>query len=151
MRIWGFSEKQEIYGENMKVLLINFSNRDFGNCGTIANFVKDNLNDKVIIKSFSNMKVSSCGSCKCECFEENLKCPFVEDDVYELYKHICDSGLVYFIVPNYCDYPCSNFFKFNERSLCFFSGKKEMLDKYESISKRFIVISNGEKENFKFY
>ena len=61
MRIWGFSEKQEIYAENIKVLLINFSNRDFGNCGTIANFVKDNLNDKVIIKSFSNMKVSSCG------------------------------------------------------------------------------------------
>ena len=30
----------------------------------------------------------------------------------------------------------------------FFSVQKEMLDKYESINKRFIVISNGEKENF---
>ena len=39
---------------------------------------------------------------------------------------ITDSDLSYFIVPNYCDYPCANFFIFNERSQCFFQHHPEL-------------------------
>lgn len=132
----------------MKILLINFSSRKLGNCNSITKFIEDNLKDEIKSISFSSLSIKSCGDCNYECFNKRLDCPFISDDVYELYEEICKSDLVYFIIPNYCDYPCSNFFKFNERSLCYFSGMSNLLEKYESINKRYIVISNTEKDNF---
>lgn len=94
----------------MKILLINFSSRKFGNCNSITKFIRDNLKDEIKIKSFASLSIKSCGDCNYECFNKRSDCPFISDDAYELYEEICKSDLVYFIIPNYCDYPCSNFF-----------------------------------------
>ena len=61
---------------------------------------------------------------------------------------ITNSTLTYFIVPNYCDYPCANFFIFNERSLCYFQNKEELLNAYERVPKKVIVVSNTNREHF---
>lgn len=67
---------------------------------------------------------------------------------YQLIDTICKSEMAIFVVPNYCDYPCSNFFTFNERSLCCFNGNPELLDRYLSIPKKFLVVSNSQSEHF---
>lgn len=54
-----------------------------------------------------------------------------------------------FVIPNYCDYPCANYFIFNERSQCFFQGKPERLDAFLRVRKKFIVVSNTNQENFR--
>ena len=61
---------------------------------------------------------------------------------------IMHSEMTYFILPNYCDYPCANYFAFNERSQCFFQGKPELLDAYLKVPKRSIVVSNTNSEHF---
>ena len=50
------------------------------------------------------------------------------------------SEMVYFELPNYCDYPCANYFIFNECSQCFFQRKPDLLEAYLTIPKRSIVI-----------
>lgn len=71
------------------------------------------------------------------------------DPEYGLMELICAQNLVYFIVPNYCDYPCANYFIFNERSQCFFQKNPEKSDLFDRIPKRFLVVSNTNTENFK--
>ena len=65
-----------------------------------------------------------------------------------LLETITQSDVAYFILPNYCDYPCANYFIFNERSQCYFQGRPEMLDAYLRVPKRCIVLSNTNEENF---
>ena len=59
------------------------------------------------------------------------------------------SALTYFVMPNYSDYSCANFFIFNERSQCYFQDKTDLLNVYESVFKRVIVVSNTNEENFR--
>jgi hypothetical protein len=66
-----------------------------------------------------------------------------------LLDEIVHSDLTYFILPNYCDYPCANFFVFNERSQCYFQGRPELLEAYEKVPKRAVVVSNTNEENFR--
>ena len=65
-----------------------------------------------------------------------------------MYDKITLSDLTYFIVPNYCDYPNANYFIFNERSQCYFQHHEQLLDRYLSVKKRFIVVSNTQTQNF---
>ena len=58
------------------------------------------------------------------------------------------SDMVYFVLPNYCDYPCANYFIFNERSQCFFQGREDLLEAYLKVPKRSIVISSTNQDNF---
>ena len=81
-------------------------------------------------------------------FSARENCPFFEDKEYEILEAIVHSEMAYFVLPNYCDYPCANYFVFNERSQCFFQGKPDLLEAYLKIPKRSIVISNTNKENF---
>ncbi len=60
---------------------------------------------------------------------------------------IVRSEITYFIVPNYCDYPCSNYYVFNERSQCYFQGKPALLDDYLKVPKRSIVVSNTNEDS----
>ena len=62
--------------------------------------------------------------------------------------NICQADLAYFIVPNYCGYPCANYFAFNERTVGYFNLKRELMQKYMNVPKRFIMISNTEGSNF---
>ena len=61
---------------------------------------------------------------------------------------VTHSDLTFFIIPNYCDYPCSNYFIFNERSQCYFQGHPELLERYENVPKCAVVVSNTNEENF---
>ena len=51
------------------------------------------------------------------------------------------------IIPNYCGYPCANYFAYNERSVGYFNLDKVLMDKYMNAKKRFIVVSNTEGTN----
>lgn len=132
-------------GNNTVVL--SFSGRKNGNCAQIAKFVGSRTGGKTFL--FSDLNIHPCGQCGGECFQNSADCPHIADDVYSLYEAIIRSNRAVYILPNHCDYPNANFFAFNERSLCFFSGQPELLDAYSAIPKKFIVISGGEQENFR--
>lgn len=132
----------------MEILVINFSSRQGGNCEAVGNYLKENLKGHVTFKSFGSMEVNPCGKCECQCFNQNSGCPFMGDDIFELYENVTASDLVYFVVPNYSDYPCSNYFVFNERGQGYFTGMDKLYEKYRAVRKRFIVISNTEMGNF---
>ncbi|MGN0352472.1 MAG: hypothetical protein ACI4ES_12540 [Roseburia sp.] len=100
----------------------------------------------VCVISFSSRKD---GNCWYQCFTKDGKCPWIDDKEYELLDEIIKSELTYFILPNYCDYPCANFFIFNERSQCYFQKQQELADVYERIPKKVIVVSNTNEENFR--
>ena len=133
----------------MKVCIVNFSGRDYGNCKRIADFVNGKFGSNEVVQfDFSHIDITPCGKCKYECFKIRENCPYFSDAVYQIYESITNSDIAFFIMPNYCDYPCSNYFILNERSQCYFQGREDLLDKYLKVKKKFIVISNTEKSNF---
>ena len=123
-----------------KVLVINFSSRDNGNCKVIANYVKDLFSESVVY-NFSDLDFTRCGHCGYECFR-TATCP-KEDGLSCLNKELLDSNKIVFVVPNYCGFPCSNYFIFNERTCGLFAGRRDLLQKYLEIDKDFLVISNS--------
>lgn len=133
----------------MKICIMNFSGRSEGNCKRIADFINQKLSGETVIKfDFSRINVTPCGKCKYECFKNRENCPYFSDDVYKIYDTITNSDISLFILPNYCDYPCANYFILNERSQCYFQGRPDLLEKYLKVRKKFIVISNTGKSNF---
>lgn len=133
----------------MSICVISFSGRSGGNCSAIARAVLDALpGGDVRYFDFSARSVSPCGGCGYQCFQARERCPYFGDPAFALYDAVTHSGLSYFIVPNYCDYPCANFFIFNERSQCYFQGHPELLEQYEAVRKKFIVVSNTGRDNF---
>ena len=45
------------------------------------------------------------------------------------------------------EFLCANYFAFNELSVRFFNNDRELMDKYTSARKRFIIINNSEETN----
>lgn len=135
----------------MKISVINFSSNINGNGNHIANFIKEQLhNQNIKIINFHNYKIHNCGNCNYECFTNNKVCPYINDGIVQIYKDIADSNFCYFIVPNYSDVPCANYFIFRERSQCIYSLENETLwNNYANVPKHFLVISNTEKNMFK--
>lgn len=131
----------------MKVCVISFSGRKNGNCGAIGKMLHESYRDSVFY-DFSEFAIAPCGGCRLECFKDREACPYRKDKVYTIYDSILHSDITYFIVPNYCDYPNALFFAFNERSQCYFQGHEELLEEYLQKEKKFIVISNTNRENF---
>lgn len=127
--------------------IVSFSSRKDGNCNKIRRFIQENITNSSGY-SFSDFKIEPCGNCEYECFRNRLSCPHTQDMENKLLEAICRSEKAYFIVPNYCDYPCGNFFIFNERSNCFFQGREDLLEQYLRVPKEFIVVSNTGQENF---
>lgn len=58
------------------------------------------------------------------------------------------SDMTYFILPNFCGFPCASYFAFNERSVGFFYGDEAVLNRYLDAPKRFIIVSNTESPIF---
>ncbi len=52
--------------------------------------------------------------------------------------------LLYFVIPNFCDGPCANYYAFNERSVGYFNADTSKLQQYMNVRKWFIVVSNTE-------
>lgn len=132
----------------MKISIINFSNRKNGNSQMIMEFLKEiYINAEIKTYNFSSMKISQCGNCNYECMKDKERCPY-KDKIYNIYKNIMNSDICYYIVANYCEYPCSNFFIFNERRCGYFNKNDKKLNKYLNIRKKFIVITNSNTINF---
>ena len=132
----------------MSVCIISFSSRKNGNCDKISEYVSK-LYPNAKRFNFSKFKLNACGDCKYQCFVRGDKCPHARDKEREILDAVTNSDLAIFIVPNYCDYPCSNYFVFNERSICYFSKNDDLLNKYLQVPKKFIVVSNAEQDHFK--
>lgn len=132
----------------MSVCIVSFSSRKNGNCGQIAAHLQSLYGDAKLY-DFADFSIHPCGDCVYECFSRSGRCPFMEDREYELYEAILGSAQTYYIIPNYCDYPCANFFIFNERSQCFFQGHPKRVEAYCRIPKKFIVVSNTNEQNFR--
>ncbi len=133
----------------MKLCVVSFSSRKGGNCQSIAQKILEFTPEAAhSFFDFSQFRISGCGACSLECFQDRMACPYIGDREFEMLDRICNSDLCYFIVPNYCDYPCANFFIFNERSQCYFQNHPELLTRYERVPKKFIVVSNTGKKQF---
>ncbi|MFG6351639.1 MAG: hypothetical protein K1W21_08540 [Oscillospiraceae bacterium] len=134
----------------MPACVISFSGRRDGNCSAVAQAVRDALSGRDSVQYFdcSALALTPCGGCGCECFQARERCPYFDDPVFGMYDAVTRSSMSYFVVPNYCDYPCANFFLFNERSQCYFQGRPELLEQYERAPKKFIVVSNTGRDNF---
>lgn len=131
-----------------KICLISFSGRPNGNCGRTAGMLRQHYGERSVLYDFSTFTITPCGRCGCECFQARENCPYFNDPEYTVCDAAANSSLACFIVPNYCDYPCANFFAFNERSQCYFQGRPALLEQYLSVKKKFIVISNTGRDNF---
>lgn len=127
--------------ENKSVAIINLSSRLNGNCSIIAKYIKE-VKENCKIFEFGNMNFSNCGKCDYECFKMT-KCP-LQDDLSTLFNELVNYQEIVFIVPNYCGYPCANYFSFNERRCEMFSINRAMLAAYLSIPKRFVIVSNSD-------
>jgi len=132
-------------GNNIAIL--SFSGRKNGNCEQIAAHIQALTGGRIY--SFAELDVHPCGRCSYECFKCGADCPHIGDDLKSLYEAIMESDLAVYILPNYCDYPNANFFAFNERSLCVFSGREDLLNAYFAVPKKFIIISGGEQDSFR--
>ena len=131
----------------MKTVIVSFSSRAGGNCSQIGKLIASLAQDPVLF-DFSGFDLHPCGRCAAECFTTRENCPYFEDKEYEILDAVIHSDLVYFVLPNYCDYPCANFFIFNERSQCFFQGRPDLLEAYLKVPKRSIVISGTNQDHF---
>lgn len=132
----------------MRTCIISFSSRAGGNCARIAEQIRS-FSEGAVLYDFSRFAIHPCGGCNYECFSSRDKCPHIADMAYELLDAVTHSAITYLILPNYCDYPCANFFIFNERSQCYFQGRPELLDAYEKVPKRIVVVSNTNEGNFR--
>jgi len=105
---------------------------------------------EITLLDMCDLTINPCGKCGYECFCENIPCPYSDDDIAHIYSCIYTSDQVYYVVPNYSDYPNANFFIFNERSQGVFTHQSsDLYEKYLHVDKKFIVISSTEEDNFR--
>ena len=128
------------------MLFLNFSSRCTGSCGSIAAFCAQMHGGQVV--NISEIFTQGCGGCQTECFQKGGACPLPDAPaITALYEAITAQGAC-FIVPNYCDWPCSNFFRFCERGCGYFGIGTERAERYLAAEKHFIVISNTNRSHF---
>jgi multimeric flavodoxin WrbA len=136
----------------LKICIINFSGRQNGNCHDVAKIIEQLLipEHEVTLYEICDLNIHPCGKCRYECFSENKSCPYADDDVKSIYSSINLSDSVYYVVPNYSNYPNAYFYAYSERSQSIFSFQPpDLYEQYLQTDKKFIVISNTEEENFK--
>lgn len=128
----------------MSRLVVSFSGRKMGNCDRIGRLAADIL--QADFARFADVQAAPCGGCDYECLRGGA-CP-KEDGVFGLYDKIAEAEECVFVLPNYADQPCANFFIFAERGTGWFGGSEERLQKYMAVPKKAIVISGSEQESF---
>lgn len=135
---------------NKNVTILSFSERNSGNCAAISRFLEHYyMQTNVRSYTIDSKNFAPCGGCDYECLKPNSVCPRLTQPQHEVMDRICCDDLVYFIVPNYCGYPCANYFAFNERSVGYFNLNRNRMDQYMSVPKRFIVVSNTAGDPFR--
>ena len=133
---------------NRKVVILLFSGRSNGNCAAISAMIERfYMRTNVLSFVINHDSFPSCGGCDYECLKQGMNCPNLTEEQRQIMDTITECDLAYFIVPNYCGYPCANYFAFNERSVGYFNLDRALMEKYMDVKKRFIIVSNSE-ENF---
>lgn len=133
---------------NNNVVILNFSPRPEGNCGSICALIYTFYeNSNICLYNLSSF-FTPCGGCDYECLKPNRSCPSLSQKQAEVYEAICHADLVYYIVPNFCGMPNSLYYAFNERSVGFFNMNRSVMSQYMSAKKRFIIVSNTESNTF---
>lgn len=127
-----------------KVAILVFSTRENGNCANIAKFVSNYHKENAAILVISAENARPCGNCDYECLTPGAVCPLADPEYRSLMDSICECDLVYFVVPNFCGYPCAEYFAYNERTVGYFQMDRDRMKRYMDIPKRFIVVSNTE-------
>ena len=131
------------------IVLIRFSSRLHGNCSSISSYIANYYNaDNVTEYTVNTHILQPCNDCDYECLQPGKHCPNLNEKQTQIMDSICSADLVYFIVPNYCGYPSANYFAFNERSVGYYHMDRALMQKYMAVSKRFIIVSNTEGQNF---
>jgi len=128
--------------------IISFSSRADGNCSRIGKLILS-LSGEASFFDFSEFEIHPCGKCGCECFAPHGRCLYMDDMEYRLLDAVTHSSRTWFVLPNYCDWPCANFFAFNERSQCYFQNRPDLLAAYEKVPKHVVVVSNTNESNFR--
>ena len=130
---------------NKRVLVLTFSSRKNGNCVAISrhicNFFK---RTNVPVRVLDASQIAPCNGCDYECLRPGVICSNLTQEQSNLMDTLCNSDLVYFVVPNYCGLPCANYYAFNERTVGYFNMDREKMNQYMRVDKRFIIVSNTE-------
>ena len=131
------------------IVLVQFSSRINGNCSAISNFISIKFeNENVSIFTVDDHTVQACNHCDYECLTPGKTCPNLNENQTTLMDAICNADMAYYIIPNYCGYPCANYFVFNERSVGYFNMDRALMKKFMDVPKRFVIVSNTEGANF---
>lgn len=132
-----------------KVSILSFSPRESGNCAAICDYLVKYYNrTNVHYFKITADLIPPCHDCDYECLNPQQTCQKVTPYQKQVMDAICDSNLTYFVIPNFCGYPCANYFAFNERSVGYFNIDRKRMDDYMSAKKRFIIVSNSDGETF---
>lgn len=130
------------------ICIISFSSRAAGNCAAIAEYIKKFYGEEADKFCFCDFSITPCGKCNYECFSHKRSCPWSDDMENILLEAVASCDLAYFIVPNYNNNPCANYFIYCERGQYYFARYHDKEKDYDKTIKRFIVVSNTEKDNF---
>lgn len=134
---------------NKMIVILSFSTRSNGNCSKITDYLVDHYKRTNVCSYVIDQKdFAPCGGCGYECLKPGLVCPRVTMRQKIIMDAVCESDITYFIVPNYCGYPCANYFAFNERSVGYFNMDRALMERYMAVPKKFIIVSNSEGDNF---
>ena len=134
---------------NKNIVILQFSARPTGNSSAISNRIKDYYTtENVQIFTIDNNIITSCGNCDYECLRPESVCPNVTSQQTRIMDTTIQADKVFFVIPNYCGFPCANYYAFNERMVGYFNLDRSKQSRYISVEKHFIIISNTEGSNF---
>lgn len=134
---------------NKNIVLMQFSSRENGNCSAICKHIQNRYTAENVSTFIMDANtVQACSNCNYECLTPGKNCPNLSHQQSAAMDAICNADVVYYLIPNYCGYPCANYFVYNEKSVGYFNGDRALMQKYMEVPKRFIIISNTEGANF---
>jgi multimeric flavodoxin WrbA len=132
---------------NKYAVILNFSPRNTGNCDAICKHIAKNCSQTdVRIHQITSKVFEPCHSCNYQCLQNDQICPNLNAEQRGIMEEICNSEIIYFVIPNFCGYPNANYFSFNERSVGYFNGNRQLMNTYMNVPKRFIIVSNSESQ-----
>lgn len=129
----------------MGICVVSFSSRAGGNCSQIGKLIRSSCKDSQFF-DFSSFTVHPCGECGYECFsapEGQLTWKSVCWTQSYAVTWLISSCRITAIIPAQ-----TSLFSTREAS-AFFQGRPDLLDAYEKVPKRAVVVSNTNEENFR--
>ena len=132
------------------IVILNFSPRSNGNCDQIANRIaKFHAKDTVLTYHVTAEHIKCCSGCNYECLKPDATCPLKTEYHTSMMDSILNCDIAYYVIPNFCGQPVAGFYAFNERSVGYFNGDRGLMQRFMSVKKRFIMVSNTENDAFK--